>query len=157
MLNALRSIFVNLMKPINTTVTVLLGVLTFLWGLWVMSPWWSVFGSSTLYARMSEFAPEFAWGAWATVAGFIQLTAALRGNMKFLTQSLEFIAWHWFIVALTMWFGNWQNTGGLTYSVVCLYSVFCYLNVKLNYIGIDPDSRVNYWILRILRRQPPTE
>lgn len=152
MLDYMQKSLINLMRPINTTVTVLLGLLTFFWGLWVLCPEWSVFGSADVYMKMEDFAPEWAWGTWSLVAGALQVVAALREDYKFLAHSLEFIAWHWFVVALAMWVGDWQNTGGLVYTTVCLYSVFSYLNVKLNYIGIDPDVGINRVILRYLQR-----
>lgn len=33
---------------------------------------------------------------------------------------------------MMMWWGDWQNTGGLTYSFIGAYATFIYLNLKVN-------------------------
>jgi hypothetical protein len=33
-----------------------------------------------------------------------------------------------------MWWADWNNTGGLTYTFVGIFSVYAYLNIKINYL-----------------------
>lgn len=151
MLKRIGNKVMRLANPINPSWSILLGSFTFAWGAWVIFPWWNAFDTAKLYGKMLEFAPEWAWGTWALIAGAILMYSSMRCNYKLLVQALSFIGWHWFTVSTLMWFGDWQNPGPITYTMTTIYTLFFYLNIKLNYIGIDPDTKINRFVLRILR------
>lgn len=124
----------GLLRPINPYSTIILGTFTALWGLWVFLPEWSVFAHAALFNRMAQFAPEWAWGLWAMVAGTLVVCSVIRGLYKWLAWTLAFCVWHWATVAGMLWWGDWQNTGGVTYTFIAVYSAYAYLNVKVNII-----------------------
>lgn len=140
----------RLMEPINPALSGLMGILTLFWGLWVVCPAWDAFSRAALYDKMSEFAPEWAWGTWSVTAGSILIITSWKHNYVNVCRALAFIAWHWFTVSTLMWFGDWQNTGPLTYSLITSYAVFFYLNIKLNYVGISSNNRVSRFLLRAI-------
>lgn len=131
----LHTLAQGLLRPINPQVTVILGALTFLWGLWVVNPFWEVFTSAPLFSKMAAFAPEWAWGSWSTTCGLLLMYYVFKFDPKRLIWPLGFAAWHWCTVSTMMWFGDWHNTGGLTYGFVSLYAAFCYLNIKINWVN----------------------
>lgn len=141
----------RLMEPINPALSSMMGFLTLLWGLWVACPAWDAFTRAPLYNKMSEFAPEWAWGTWSIIAGSLLIYTSWKHNYKHVTWALLFITWHWFTVASLMWFGDWQNTGPLTYSLITFYALFFYLNIKVNYVGLNPNNRFSRFILRVIR------
>lgn len=131
--NRLERIARGLLRPINPYAVSILGLLTFTWGLWVINPLWTVFTQAPIYAKAEQFAPEWAWGLWATLCGACLLWAVSTGRFRIVTYALAFAAWHWCTVAGMLWWGDWQNTAGLTYTYVGIYSIYCYLNIKQNY------------------------
>lgn len=138
MRDTLDRIAVGLLRPINPYSTLILGVMTALWGLWLLMPW-PVFEHAVLFSKMSDFAPEWAWGCWSVTSGLLVIYGVFKGFYRILSWTLAFIGWHWFTVSSMMWWGDWQNTGGLTYSFICLLVVYCYLNIKVNYVKYGED------------------
>ena len=132
-MNRLERIAQGMLRPINPYSTIILGTFTAFWGMWVLTPEWSVFGTADLYSKMREFAPEWAWGVWALTAGMLLVFCVFKGLYNNLSRALMFISWHWTTVAAFMWWGDWQNTGGVTYATVAIYSIYCYFNIKMNY------------------------
>lgn len=108
------------------------------WGIWLLLPH-DVFERAPLYFRMWQIAPEWAWGGWATICGFMIIVSIIKSNWKMMTKAMGFASWHWCTVAGMMWWGDWQNTGGLTYSFISLYAIYVFLNVKINYVKF-PDK-----------------
>ncbi len=138
-MSRLDKIAEGLLRPINPYATSILGLLTATWGLWVIMPFWSVFGKAELFEKMREFAPELAWGSWAFVCGLLIIYAIYAGRYRTLSAAMAFASWHWTTVACMMWWGDWQNTGGLTYSWIAVYSIYVYLNVRINLVKF-PDG-----------------
>jgi len=119
------------MNPYGST---LLGLLTFMWGLWIVNPFWSVFSRAGVYGKAMDFAPEWAWGTWSTICGLAILCALWRSSSVWLARASGFAVWHWFTISGMLWWGDWQNTAGLTYMFIGLYSVFAYLNIRVNFV-----------------------
>lgn len=134
-MNRLDSFVKGMLKPINPYGASLLGLLTFFWGLWIVNPFWEVFNSAQVFSRAANFAPEWAWGTWATLCGITLITSVWRGNSRWLSRAARFASWHWATVSLMLWWGDWQNTAGVTYTFVALYSVYVFLNVRVNYVN----------------------
>lgn len=112
----------------------LLGFMTFFWGLWIISPWWTVFDRAPVYSKALEFAPEWAWGTWATLCGLGLIISVLRRSTLWLARTGGFAVWHWVTVSVMLWWGDWQNTAGMTYMFVGFYAVFVFLNIRVNYV-----------------------
>lgn len=124
----------GLLQPMNPYATSLLGFLTMTWGLWIVNPFWDVFSRAAIYSKALEFAPEWAWGTWSTCCGATILLSLYKGNTKILSFSLGFAVWHWSTVSGMFWWGDWQNTAGLTYMFISHYSIFAWLNIKTNFV-----------------------
>ena len=129
----------GLLRPINPYSTLILGFFTALWGLWVLLPQWSVFEHAQLFSRMAQFCPEWAWGSWAMTAGILIIVGVARGFYKSLSWALGFTVWHWATVASMLWWGDWQNTGGLTYTAIAVFTTYAYLNIKVNQVKFGED------------------
>lgn len=129
----LKTVAFGLLRPINKFSPVLLGMFTSLWGLWLISPFWHTFTTAPLWSKMHEFAPEWAWGTWSLTAGMLVSWYTATEQHVAQARALCFIVFHWLAVGWLMWFGDWKNTGGLTYSAIALYAAFLFLNVRINY------------------------
>lgn len=127
-------VILGLLKPINPYTSMIMGFLTMFWGLWLLLPW-RVFDTAPLFYRLSDLAPEVAWGVLALTGGAMVICSAFKGSFKWLVVSLSLVSWHWALVSVFMWWGDWQNTGGLTYSFLCIYSIYSQINIKVNYIN----------------------
>lgn len=130
----MESLATGLLKPMNPNGAALLGLLTFFWGIWVVNPFWHVFVSADVYMRALEFAPEWAWGTWATATGIAIMCAVWHRDAVMLSRAACFSVWHWFTVSVMMWWGDWQNTAGLVYMFIGFYAVFVFLNIRVNYV-----------------------
>lgn len=134
-MNRLERVARGVLRPINPYASSLLGALTFTWGLWILNPFWDVFSRANVYSKAMELAPEWAWGTWSTICGASILVELLRGKFRWLVFSLGFAVWHWSTIAAMMWLGDWQNTAGVVYSYVAVYTIYAYLNIKVNYLN----------------------
>lgn len=132
-MNRIERLARGLLTPINPYALSLLGFLTFFWGLWIVNPFWEVFGRADIYQRTLDFAPEWAWGSWSTACGALMLYGLFADRFRVLVPALIVGMWHWFTIAGMFWWGDWQNTAGLTYTFVALYTTYAYLNIKVNH------------------------
>ena len=133
-MNRIERIACGLIKPINPYASVLLGIMTFMWGLWVVNPFWEVFTRAAVYSKAIEFAPEWAWGTWSTTCGLTIILALVKHSPVWVVRASGFAIWHWFTVSGMLWWGDWQNTAGLAYLFVGLYAVYVFLNIKVNWV-----------------------
>lgn len=132
-MSRLERIAEGLLRPINPYATVLLGALTLVWGMWIVNPFWNVFPTSRVYSQASDFAPEWAWGTWSTLCGALILISLYKGSYKYLVRFLGFATWHWSTISTMFFWGDWQNTAGVTYGFIAIYCIYSYLNIKVNY------------------------
>jgi hypothetical protein len=103
---------------------------------------WDVFSRGALFSKALSFAPEWAWGCWATFCGYLIVLSVLTGYYKWLARALGFAVWHWSVIAGMLWWGDWQNTGGLSYTFIAMYALYAYYNIKINYVKmcLDPPK-----------------
>lgn len=131
----------GMLKPINPNASIILGILTNFWGIWLLLPH-DVFDTASVYSRMDQFAPEWAWGLWAFFCGLSVIVSILKSNWCWLARSMGFAVWHWCTVSGMMWWSNWQDTGGLTYTFISIYAIYVYLNVKVNYVRFGEEFTI---------------
>jgi hypothetical protein len=123
----------DMLKPVSRGVTVLVSLYTSLWGLWLLSPFWTVFTTGTLYSGLQSFAPEWFWGLFALGCGLAALFTALTDHFPvsaFTTAAL--VGWHWLIVGILYLYGDWHNTGGITGIFLAILCAYIYFSVKAN-------------------------
>lgn len=137
----------NLLKPINVDASIIMGVFTSMWGAWLLLPVQS-FDSADLYSKMERFAPEWAWGSWALICGLLITWTLMKKSYKALSQAMLFGLWHWATVSGMMWWGDWKNTGGLTYTFIAIYVWFIYINVHINHVVLPDEMKNKRKILR---------
>ena len=127
-----EKIVLSLLKPINPSVIIILGIYTVAWGIWILNPFWTVFTQAALYSAMNGIFGEWFWGSIAVAAGLV----IIRGAIKPSYQNLHFGAFtaclHWFVIAILYFIGDWQNTGGITALAFCIYAAFIWVNIKIN-------------------------
>lgn len=122
----------SLLKPINPSVIIILGLYTVVWGLWIISPWWSVFGAAPLYSAMASIANEYFWGGVAIGAGLVIVRGAVKPSYSNLHMGAFVAALHWFIIGLMYFVGDWMNTGGITAMTFAVYAGLIWVNIKVN-------------------------
>jgi hypothetical protein len=129
----LNSLARELLHPVSKGTTILLSFYTILWGLWVVNPWWEVFSSADLYKGMREVAPEWVWGLFAVVCGMASLVTSVDNRYPRTLFTVSAITgWHWLIVSIMYFYGDWRNTGGITGGFLAFLCGFLYLRVKAN-------------------------
>lgn len=135
----LDRIAAGLIRPINPFSTIIGGVFTCAWGLWLIMPFTQVFDSARLFDGMSALGAESAWGSVALLAGMSIIIAVNQGYYRLLQSTLGSCAIYWFIVTALMFLGDWNNTGGITYLFTAIWFGYFYLNIKINYVKHGED------------------
>jgi len=120
-----------MLRPVNPTAIILLGVFTIAWGFWVGNPFWNVFTHARLYSFMN-FAPEPVWGLIAAAAGVVISHGAVTKRVGALILGAKTGGLFWLLVSIFFFMGDWMNTGGITALILSIYSFFIYLNLKVN-------------------------
>lgn len=121
-----------LLRPVNGAAVVILGAYTFVWGLWVASPFWEVFTRAELYGALSILAPEVFWGILAIFCGVVIMWGAWKRSEQALIVASLVGGWHWAMIAFFYFLGDVTNTGGITSLTFSIYAVYTYLNLKVN-------------------------
>lgn len=124
-----------MLRPVNPTAIILLGVFTIIWGVWVGNPFWAVF-SSPLYSLMT-FLPEAVWGFISVVAGIVICHGAITRRVASLILGARVGGLFWLVVSILYFIGDWVHTGGITALLLSIYSFFIYLNLKVNSKHVD--------------------
>lgn len=133
MKEAPRSIAKALLLPINPAAIIILGVYTIVWGLWLINPFWTVFTQAALYSDLARLAPEAFWGALAIACGSATTYGAVTRTYRPLIFGAVVAGWHWFMISVLYFMGDWHNTGGITALAFAIYAAFVYLNIRTNY------------------------
>jgi hypothetical protein len=120
-----------LMEPINSVLIIILGVYTLVWGLWVINPFWNVFTQASLYSQMATY-PEWAWGAFATISGIGIIYGVYKGSNKSLRSGAGIAYFHWLIISIMYFMGDWKNTGGITALAFAVYALVVFLALRKN-------------------------
>jgi hypothetical protein len=128
----LEKLALSLMKPINPSIIIILGLYTMIWGFWIFNPWWSVFSQAQLYSSMAVIGGEWLWGSIAIVAGMVITRGAVKPSY-FNLHVGAFVAFlHWFTIAVLYFMGDWTNTGGITALTFAIYAGIVWINIKVN-------------------------
>lgn len=120
-----------MLQPINTAAIIILGVFTTVWGVWVGNPFWSLFHHAQLYSVML-FLPEWIWGGIAFVCGLGMIWGVLHNSYRSLKTSSIVGFYHWLMITILFFAGDWQSTGGITAATIAVYCGFIYLNLRVN-------------------------
>lgn len=121
-----------LLKPLNPSLIILLGVFTIMWGLWLVAPWWDVLSSADAFQFMDNVGPETVWGIVAIVTGIFTVRGAVSLKVKSLLSGSLVSALHWLMIAILCFLGDWQNTAWLTYFTIATYAAIVYMNIRVN-------------------------
>ena len=125
----------ELLKPVNTALTMILGLYTLLWGLWIAAPW-SVFNTAHLFHQMAELMPEWAWGGIAISVGILMIYGVLRHSYRSLTLGALVGYFHWLVISIMYFWGDWKNTGGITAMMISVYCGLIWLNITRNRVKL---------------------
>lgn len=127
----------DVLQPINTAAISIMGVYTILWGIWVANPWWNTFERAQAFEIMALVAPEYIWGLVAISVGIIIMRGTIKQSYNALTRGALFGFLQWITVSGFFFFGDWQNTGGITYLMLAVYCGFIWLNLRVNKKNFD--------------------
>lgn len=126
------SVAETILRPLNPTLIIVLGVYTVLWGLWILIPLWMVFPLAPHYAIMAALAPEWFWGVIAIVAGCFTIHGALRPKYRNLKWGAIVGFFHWTTIGFLYLFASWQSTSWLSAFAFATYCGLIWLNIKVN-------------------------
>ena len=131
----------RILRPINPSVIIILGVYTIVWGLWLISPFWTVFTQAPLYSALMAIGSEYFWGSVATVSGMLISYGAIKPSYRNLILGSLVGFFYWFIIAGLYFAGDWMNTGGITSLAFAIYSALIWVNIKVNKSHFMEDIR----------------
>lgn len=105
--------------------------------MWVANPFWNVFSRAPLYSWMHALAPEWVWGLVAFVVGILMIHGVIRHSYRSLVTGALVGYFHWLMIAVMYFGGDWRNTGGITASIIAIYCAFIWLNITKNKEHLD--------------------
>ncbi|UMO76241.1 hypothetical protein SEA_TOMAS_52 [Streptomyces phage Tomas] len=132
----------GLRKPINTAAISIMGIYTFMWGLWLALPW-GTFERSPIYSSMSNLAPEVVWGITASLIGFLMLYGVISQKYGPLHRGALAGFYYWLVIAGFYVTGSWRSTGWINASMVAIYCAFVAINLRVNNKTINPELHDN--------------
>lgn len=128
----LQSIAQKLLEPINASAIVILGAMTFCWGLWVASPFWHTFGQAAVFNTLNEFFGEAFWGFAALCVGLAIIYGVVKPSYHSLRRG-AFVGWlFWSVIAVLYLQGDWKNTAWVVSIWLATYCAFVWLNITVN-------------------------
>lgn len=127
-----------LLLPINPAAVIILGIYTTVWGFWLANPFWTVFTQAPVYHVLDTIPPdiippELFWGSIAIACGLVIIYGAVKRYYRPLIIGAAVAGWHWMMISILYFMGDWQNTGGITSLTLAVYGAFIYLNIRTNY------------------------
>jgi hypothetical protein len=121
-----------MMKPLNTSAISIMGAFTFIWGVWVAVPFWSVFDTAQIFSFMTILLPEWVWGAVAMVVGLVMIYGVVKPSFITLKNGALAGFYFWLFSSMNFFLGDWQNTGGITLFMIAIYCGYVALNIWVN-------------------------
>jgi hypothetical protein len=121
-----------LLRRISPNVIAILGIYTVVWGLWVFSPFWTVFPNAPLYGVLNAVASEMVWGGIAVAFGLMVLRGAFKPSLFNLRAGAFAGFMHWLVIGIFYFLGDWTSTGGISSLTFAAFSGLIWLNTKLN-------------------------
>jgi hypothetical protein len=136
-----------LSRPVNKVAAATLSIYTFLWGLWLVNPFWSVFGTANVYSWLQSVASETAWGVLALLVGAAMTYGLVKSSENSLTIGAFVGFLHWLIIGMGYFAGDWHSTGGITSMTMAIFCAAIYLNMRFlhfrrNDLAFEKDSDI---------------
>jgi hypothetical protein len=102
-----------------------LGLISLVWGIWVLSPFWDAFSSNYAFRVMAATAPEWAWGGAMTAMGLFKIYTILseRKSLKKLAFLISIFLWS--CVAISFINAAPLAVGAPIYSLIVIANAFC--------------------------------
>lgn len=81
--------------------------------------------------------PEYAWGCIALTVGMLMIYGVVRHSYRSLITGSLVGYFHWLMISIMYFGGDWQNTGGITAMIISIYCAFIFLNITKNKENLD--------------------
>lgn len=95
------------------------------WFIWLISPFWDVFGSSPTYKTMQIiYAHESVWGIIVLAPTLFQAWALRLDDQALRRNASLVMAGMWAFIAAMFIISNWQSTGTIMYPGLVLGNLF---------------------------------
>ena len=114
----------RLAEPTNPITPLLHGLMTTIYGIWVMIPSWNAYGKSHVYRLVTQVAPEVFWGALATTVGLVMIYGVLKFSPRWLKISAGVGVWFWSMFFTLSVFGDYQSTICVFAGYFVIFNIF---------------------------------
>ncbi|QNN98295.1 membrane protein [Streptomyces phage LilMartin] len=138
----------GLRKPINTAAISIMGVYTFMWGLWLALPW-PTFNTGPVYGLMASLAPEIVWGVTAMCIGTLIIWGVASQTYKALLRGALAGFYYWLVISVFYMLGSWSADGWINAFMVAVYCAFVAINLRVNRKTIDSSLHDNKEVNKI--------
>jgi hypothetical protein len=102
-----------------------LGIISLVWGLWVLSPWWNAFDGQVAFAVMQQIAPEWVWGCVMTIVGVLKVATILSEQPKAKQYVFLVSLFVWSCVAISFVASSPFAVGSPIYILFVFANAFC--------------------------------
>lgn len=119
-----------MLTPIRVGASIFLALYTLGWGVWLAMPW-DTFSRATVYNAMDVF-PEWSWGLAAIICAGVSLWSIYKHMPRTIFTCAAVTAWFWMIISIALLVGDWRGLTGIEAAMMCIFSLYVYLNGKIN-------------------------
>lgn len=132
----------GLRKPINTAAISIMGIYTFLWGLWLALPW-PTFNTGPVYNVMSTLGPEIVWGVAAMCIGAVIIWGVTSQTYKALLRGALAGFYYWLVISVFYMLGSWSADGWINAFMVSVYCAFVAINLRVNKSSLHDNKETH--------------
>jgi len=135
-----RNLWDRLLDPINPHLSILIGLLNIVFGMWtilVPPP-----DTAVIYPYLQYFQPGEPWGFVILIVGIWMLYVHFFHRVRYLFLPMSVNGVMWSIMTALVAFGDWHASVWILMSFVAIYSLFVAANLKVNF-GLSRHSRGN--------------
>ena len=122
----------HVLIPVSPFAVFLVGIYTFLWGLWAALPF-HLFSRAHVYSTLAYIAPERVWGVLFMVCSLFLIYGSTRPR-KESVMSASFVGFIlWTIITISYMMGDIRSTGFLSAGYMTTVCAWTFLNYSFNW------------------------
>ena len=106
-----------------------MGVVSMIWGTWLLNPYWNSFASTPSYAALAVLAPEWLAGLAMLTVGVAQILALIFDVRSWRRATALIMVAFWMFLSVTLGYANIASTAGPVYLAFALAEMWAFVRL----------------------------
>jgi hypothetical protein len=125
------------------------GLLSVVWGLWLMSPFWNTYNAAFFFAAFAALGPPWIFGGAAVLLGTAKIYSTIRQVQPLLRCTAFALVMQWITVSILVFLGDPTNTAMVVYPFLATWNAWLWLRIKMG-VHLFSDRRLVRQIDKVL-------